>query len=232
MKIFYKALAILLGYGIIIAGFVLFGASLEDDVRILDIVVSCVIYTQLVEFFFFPLIDTSKKAHKEVGMMGIHFVALDTYFVVAIAIIAAGIWRDWSFTQQLLLQLGALLLLVLGRVATLHAGDKVEQVYQNEQKLMTGKQMLIDAMVELMDKVEETNDLAPDLKRRLNDIHESLRFVSPSTSGEMRGQVAQFTSITANIAVMLCDLKRNAPQLEQEINRLERIMTRIKQIRN
>lgn len=232
MKIFYKALAILLGYGIIIAGFVLFGASLDDDVRILDIVVSCIVFTQLVEFFFFPLIDISKKAHKEVGMMGIHFTSINTYFVAVAAIMAAGIYWDLSFKLQLLLQLGALLLLVLGRVATLHAGDKVEQVYQNEQILMDGKQMLKNAMAELMDKVAETDGLVPELKDRLTEVQESVRFVSPSASAEARNLIAQFTSTTANIAVMLRDLKLNAPQLEQEIGRLERIMTKIKQIRN
>lgn len=232
MKIFYKALAILLGYGIIIAGFVLFGASLEDDVRILDIVVSCLVFTQLVEFFFFPLIDTSKKAHKEVGMMGIHFTSIGSYFVAVVAIMAAGIYWDLSFTLQLLLQLGALLLLVLGRVATLHAGDKVEQVYQSEQILMDGKLMLKDAMAELMDKVAETDGLTPELKGRLTEVQESVRFVSPSASSEARNLIAQFTSTTANIAVMLRDVKLNAPQLEQEIGRLERIMTKIKQIRN
>ena len=232
MKIFYKALAILLGYGIIIAGFVLFGESLKDEVRILDIVVSCLVFTQLVEFFFFPLIDTSKKAHKEVGMMGIHFTSIDSYFVAVVAIMAAGIYWDLSFTLQLLLQLGALLLLVLGRVATLHAGDKVEQVYQSEQILMDGKLMLKNAMVELMDKVAETNGLVPELKGRLTEVQESVRFVSPSASAEARNLIAQFTSTTTNIAVMLRDVKLNAPQLEQEIGRLERIMTKIKQIRN
>ena len=161
MKIFYKALAILLGYGIIIAGFILFGATLKDEVRILDIVVSCVMFTQIAEFFFFPLIDTNKKAHEEVGMIGIHFAAVDTYFVVAIAIIAAGIYWNLSFTLQLLLQLGALFLLVLGRVATLHSGDKVEQVYKSEQILMNEKQLLKDTMEDLMDKVAETEGLTP-----------------------------------------------------------------------
>ena len=229
MKIFYKTLAILLGYGIIIAGFILFGASLNDEVRILDIVVSCVMFTQLAEFFFFPLIDTSKKSHKEVGMMGIHFTAIDTYFVVAIAIIAAGIFWNLSFTIQLLLQLGALFLLVLGRVATLHSGDKVEQVYQSEQILMNGKQMLKDAMEDLMGKVAETDSLTPELKHRLNEILASVRFVSPSANAEARELVAQFTKVATNITIILNDLELNAPQLEQEICRLERIIIKIKQ---
>lgn len=232
MKIFYKALAILLGYGIIIAGFILFGATLKDEVRILDIVVSCVMFTQIAEFFFFPLIDTNKKAHKEVGMIGIHFAAIDTYFVVAIAIIAAGIYWNLSFTLQLLLQLGALFLLVLGRVATLHSGDKVEQVYKSEQILMNEKQLLKDTMEDLMDKVAETDGLTPELKHRLNEVQESVRFVSPSASGEARELVAQFTSVATNIAIILNNLKLNAPQLEHEICSLERIMKKIKEIRN
>ena len=57
MKTFYKILTVLIGYGLIVASFILLFTWLPDDIRILDIVVTSIIYTQLVEFLFFPLID-------------------------------------------------------------------------------------------------------------------------------------------------------------------------------
>ena len=40
MKTFYKILTVLIGYGLIVASFILLSAWLPDDIRILDIVVS------------------------------------------------------------------------------------------------------------------------------------------------------------------------------------------------
>ena len=68
-KSFYNVLAILLGYGLIIASFIIFGESLDTNIKILDIVVSCFIFTQFTQFSLFPMINFSDSAHKEVGMM-------------------------------------------------------------------------------------------------------------------------------------------------------------------
>ena len=76
MKNIYRLLAILLGYGIIIASFIIFGESLDDKIKILDIIVSCLVYTLFIQFLIFPLVNLNKSAHKEVGMMGFQFTLL------------------------------------------------------------------------------------------------------------------------------------------------------------
>ena len=47
----------LIGYGLIIGGFLLFGDFLPEDVMYLDMVVSCLIFTQLPVLLYFPLIN-------------------------------------------------------------------------------------------------------------------------------------------------------------------------------
>ena len=54
-KNIFHILAILLGYGLIISGFFVLGATLEDNIKLLDIFMSCLIFTQFVEFTLFPL---------------------------------------------------------------------------------------------------------------------------------------------------------------------------------
>lgn len=49
-KNIFHILAILLGYGLIISGFFVLGATLEDNIKLLDIFMSCLIFTQFVEF--------------------------------------------------------------------------------------------------------------------------------------------------------------------------------------
>ena len=75
-KTFFSIATILLGYGLIIGGFTLFGKSLENEIKILDIVVSCLLFTTTVRFYFFPWIDTTNAAHKEAGTLGIRFIVM------------------------------------------------------------------------------------------------------------------------------------------------------------
>ena len=63
-KRFYNILAILLGYGLIIGGFLVFGDSLEDKVKILDIIVSCLIFTQFVQFSLVAGVDFVESSHR------------------------------------------------------------------------------------------------------------------------------------------------------------------------
>lgn len=232
MKTFYKILAILLGYGLIIAGFIVFGELLPDDVRVLDIIVTCLMFTQLVEFFFFPLIDTGRPAHKEVGMLGIHLAALNTYFGGAIVVMAAGIYWHLPFSWQLLMQLAALLILVLGRVFTLHAGDKVEQVYQREEQLRDGKAMLKMTMESVVDKAACCRSLSPDLLARLQALQDDIRFVTPSTSTEARSLESRFMRQADTVIALLRALQPDEQRLADEIAQLELLLSKRKSLFN
>lgn len=228
MKTFYKILAILIGYSLIVSSFILLFTWLPDDIRILDIVVTSIIYTQLVEFLFFPLIDLEKKAHKEVGMMGIHLAAINTYAGVAIVIMAVGMIWELSFTWQLLLQLGALLILIIGRVATLHSGEKVEAVYHQEQVLRGGKQQLKAAAESMMDAIARSSELSPVLVSRITQLTEDIRYMTPSTNHEALNLELQFTRLSDDLKVMLRQSPQNNDQITETVSQLEYILTKRK----
>lgn len=228
MKTFYKILTVLIGYGLIVASFILLFTWLPDDIRILDIVVTSIIYTQLVEFLFFPLIDLEKKAHKEVGMMGIHLAAINTYAGVAIVIMAVGMIWELSFTWQILLQLGALLILIIGRVATLHSGEKVEAVYEKEQVLRGGKQQLKAAAESMMDAIARSSELSPVLVSRITQLTEDIRYITPSTNNEALNLELQFTRLSDDLKVMLRQSPQNNDQIAETVGQLEYILAKRK----
>lgn len=227
-KRFYNMLAILLGYGLIIGGFFVFGESLEDKVKILDIIVSCLIFTQFVEFSLFPLINFGDSSHKEVGMMGIHIYVLNFCCLVSIGIMVYGIIYHIPFKYQLMGQLIVLFILIVGRVATLHAGEKVQQIHRKEQTIISGKLSLRSIMDDFIDEIAMVKDLDPIAKQKLINIHESMRFLSPSSNSEALKFDSQFSQSVEDLKILMKNTHLNKEKILEETEHLERILSRRK----
>lgn len=231
-KSFYNVLAILLGYGLIIASFIIFGESLDTNIKILDIVVSCFIFTQFTQFSLFPMINFSDSAHKEVGMMGMHWVTLIFTSILAISLMIAGIIWKLSFTLQLIGQLCILFLLLIGRYTTLHTGEKIREIHQKEQVSLFGKKQLKEAMNDFIDKLPCIQDIDMAAKRRLISVHEEIRFITPSANAEALKYDDQFIQTLHEIEVLARDCKLNQNKISEKIDQLERILSRRKNIYN
>lgn len=227
-KRFYNILAILLGYGLIIGGFLVFGESLENKVKILDIIVSCLIFTQFVQFTLFSLINFRDSSHKEVGMMGIHFFVLNFCCIISIGIMLYGIIYHIPFKFQLISQLVVLFILLVGRVATLHAGEKVQQIHRKEQVIMHGKLSLKSVMDDFMDDIAIVKNLNPIAKQKLQNIHESMRFLSPSSNSEALRLDEQFSQSVEDLKILMRNTNLNQEKILEEIEHLERIFSRRK----
>ena len=227
-KQFYKILAAIIGYGVIVGGYVLFDTFFEKKILILDIIVSCLAFTQILQLFFYQLVNTERPAQKEVGMMGLHFFFLYIYFLGALTIIIIGIVYKLSFQIQLLLQLAILFLLISGRFITLYSGEKVERVYDKEQGLLQGKKKLSALIEELMDCVYTTQNLDSNIKKRMEIIADEIRFFSPSTTS---GAYAFDLRIAKRIECIKTMLKNNdfdKDQISGEVVQLERELAKRK----
>lgn len=227
-KRFYSILAALLVYGLIIGGFIVFGESLDNKVKVLDVIVSCMIATQFVEYAIFPLVNLNNSAHKEIGMMGIHMASLNMCCTLSLALMIAGIAYDVPFKYQLIGQLAILLILILGRIAILHSGEKVEQIHKKETHTLAGKQSLRRSMDDLMDQVQLAKDVEEAERTRLTKIHESLRYITPSAHEEACHFDQQILQSLDNISVMVHDAKVNKHRIGEEIDRLEIFLARRK----
>lgn len=229
IKKVYSILALLLGYGLIIGGFVIFGAALDDKVRVLDIIAACLIFTQFVLFSVFPLVNLNDSSHKEVGMLGIHISSVNLCCILSLAIIVFGILLDIPFIFQLFGQLGVLFFLLLGRIATLRAGEKVAQIHTKETRTLAGKKTLRMAMDDFMDSLATEKNIDEADKKRLEAIHESLRYLSPSANPEAMTYDEKFLQTLGDLTVMMRDSYHNKARITEEIGVLERTLLRRKQ---
>lgn len=227
-KKIYRALAILLGYGLIIACFILFGQSLEKNVRILDIIITCLVFTQFAMFTIFPLINLNNPVQKEVGMLGIHLVTINIFSLLALGWMICGMLLQIPFKYQLIGQLVILFVLFIGRYATFRSGEKVQQIYEKEQNVMEGKVSLRIVMDNLMDYMATVKDLDSSILQRLQSLHEAIRFITPSDSNEAKNFDGQFVQSVEDLKVLVRNTSMNKERIEEEVGRLERILARRK----
>lgn len=226
MKRYLQLLSFLLGYGIIIAGFCLLGQSLESEIRVLDIIVSIVLFTYCGYFLLRPLIDLGDRAQKGVGMLGIKLMTMNIVGCLSIAVMVLGAIYEMAFKYQLFSQCVVLFILVGGVMSALHVGEKVQRVHEKEETLVTNKIMLKDCMDSLMDNVIDMN-VTPEIKERLNSINESLRFVSPSNKMEAVKLDTDFINQVSTLQIMLRSTS-DLESLKMEVTKLEQILNKRK----
>ena len=230
-KHIYRLLAIFLGYGLIICGFFVFGENLQKETKYLDIFMSCLIFTQFVEFTLFPLVNLSERAHKEIGMMGLHLLSVNLCCILSIAVMALGIGYEWAFKAQLIAQLGIIFIALIGRLATLHAGEKVEECYVKEQKQVMGRQMLRSTMDMLVEDAIQAKSLDAKTRNRIQEISEEIRFITPSALTEAQELDQQFCLLAETLRVMMRDVAINQGQIAEETERLNRILEKRRNVR-
>ena len=227
-KKIYRTLAILLGYGLIIACFILFGQSLEVNIKILDIIITCLVFTQFALFTVFPLINLSDPGQKEVGMLGIHLATINIFSLLALGWMVCGILFQIPFKYQLIGQLFILLILFIGRYATFRSGEKVQQIFEKEQNIKEGKVSLQLVMDDFVDYIACIKDLNPSITKRLQSVHESMRYITPSANVEAKNLDEQFVQSVEDLKIMMRNTLMNKDKIEEEIGHLERILSRRK----
>lgn len=221
----YKILALLLGYGLIIAAFILLvGGLVSNDVLTLDIVVSCILYTLYALFSFFPLVNTKDSSHKEVGMLGPHMFFLTICTVLSIGLMICGIIWPIPFTYQLLGQLAVLLIALLGRSAALQSGDKVKEIHHLEQAQKQGRDSLKSQMLMFMEEVYSSKRLDAQTVERLKKIQEDTRFVTPSLAPEAQALEYQFMQSVQDLRVLMYQQPLDMVQINDKIASIERTL--------
>ena len=224
-RIVYKVLALLLGYCLIIADFILMaGGVVSNDVLTLDIIVSCLIYTVYAVASFFPLINTKDSSHKEVGMLGINMFFLSVCTVLSIGLMICGIIWQIPFTYQLLGQLAIVLIDLVGRGASLQSGEKVKEIHQLEQAKKQGRDSLKTQMLMFMEEVYSSKRLDPQTVGRLEKLQQETRFVTPSLSPEAQALEYQFMQSVQDLRVMMYQQPLDMMQINDKIASLERML--------
>lgn len=227
--LFFKLFVTLLGYGLIIGGFIVFGESIPEDVRYLDMVVTCLLYTQLPLLFFFPLINYKDESHKEVGSMGIQMYGFALYTIAAILVIILGLVFEWSFKIQLFIQIGIFFLLILSILASLFASSKVSDRHQVESKMVRDRAMFKMKIAELMDEVVVAGNAIPlSIRQSLEAINDTATYLVPSSKPEASMLEDKCTDLIDEITVLLRNVDLNQEQIAEKIKRLELTLSKRK----
>ena len=217
-------IALLGGEAIIIAAFLLFRGSLATDILVLNIVVSSVIYGLLFLDILVPWINLNDKQGKKVGSLGVRWLFTWLYAIAAIAVMLVGnLACEWSFALQIIIHCVLLFFLILGLVASLHSGDKVQEVYQQETFNRNGINEMKTAIRDLKDKMNDLPNLPEYFIRKINTLEDSLRFISPTENAEAHGLEQQFIRVINDIAFAISNYSMNEEAIGSNLKKAERI---------
>ncbi|AGY54593.1 hypothetical protein BRDCF_p1966 [Bacteroidales bacterium CF] len=212
------------GEAIIIAAFILFRGSLAPDVLVLNIVVSSVIYGLFFLDILVPWINLNDKQGKKVGSLGVRWLFTWLYAIAAIAVMLVGnLACEWSFALQIIIHCVLLFFLILGLVASLHSGDKVQEVYQQETFNRNGINEMKTAIRDLKDKMNDLPNLPEYFIRKINTLEDSLRFISPTENAEAHGLEQQFIRVINDIAFAISNYSMNEEAIGSNLKKAERI---------
>lgn len=224
-------IALLGGEAIIIAAFILFRGNLSDNILVLNIVVSSIIYGLFFVDILVPWINLGDKSQKKIGSLGVRWFFTWFYAITAIAVIILGnSVYEWRFSLQIIIHCSLIFLFLLGLIAALHSSDKVEEVYQQETFNRNGINEMKNSMRSLKDKMNDFPNLPENFINRINALEEDLRFISPANNQETSDMEHSFTKTISDISFAIPNFSMNEEAIESNLKKLERIYQNRKSI--
>ena len=213
---------ILAGEALIIAAFLLWG-KYEQNVMILNIVATSVVFALLGFDFLFPWFDLKERSQKRIGSISVWWFAATIYSIAALAVVF--LWSStWPFSLLLIVHLALLLLLVLGLIASMGVADTVETVFVEQQAQRAGVDDMKRAARKLQAKVECcVEPISPDHKGRINELVENLRFVTPANVDEAVELEREFVEVVSRLALRFDEYSLNQQTIERELREAEGI---------
>jgi len=224
-------LLLLFGEAIIIAAFVLFRGETPTNIFVLNIVVSSLVYGLFFCNFRVPWIDLQDKTQKQIGELGISWLATWLYAIFAVGIIVTGYFMpELTFTIQLIIHAVLLFFFFMWMLLARHSSDKVAEVYHQETQQRSRINEMKIAMRNLKDKISDSANLPESFTNRINSLEEGLRFISPSNKDEAYSLENQFSKIINDISYAISNFSMNEEAIESNLKKLERIYQNRKNI--
>ena len=178
MKNIKPYLILFIGEILLITSFFHFGKNLNENVLVLNICVSSIIYLLIFSSFLFPLLDFKDKTQSTVASLGINWLITLTYTISALVLMlffSLPKSQEFKIETQILIHFILLFLLLIGGFISNKASDKVTEVF-HEQNAQRSKLIEIQKVSKnAISRIELMNGISPELKFRLNNISEDLR---------------------------------------------------------
>ena len=224
-------LLLLFGEALIIAAFIIFRGETADNIFILNIIVSSVIYASFFVDILVPWIDFSDKSQRQIGSLGLRWFFVFFYAILAIAtMICCNRVYNLPFATQLIIHGILFFLLLLGLLGAIHSGDKVKRVYEQDTENRSRLIEMKDAMRNLKNRMNHIDGLPGAFTRQIDALEEDLRFISPSNNQEAHELETAFVKIINDIGFAVSDFSMNQEKIESDLKKIERIYQNRKNI--
>lgn len=224
-------IALLLGEAIIIAAFIMFRGETTDNILVLNILVTTIIYCLFFIDILIPWIEIQSKSQNKIGSLGIRWFFTWIYAVFAIAVIVvSNTVYHLNFETQLIIHGTLLLLLLVGFVAVSQTTDKIDEIYTEEHVNQIGIGEMKMAIYRLKERMIETTGLPANFINRINGFEEKTRFLSPCDQKEALILEQQITEIINALSFAITEYELNEEAIEKNLKKCESIYQKRKQI--
>lgn len=210
--------------------------ALTDGVRVLDFLVVSVVYCLWVYNIITPLVNLKDPAHRQVGGLGIRWMAVAIYSALALLLVLGNLIYSWSgngpgmsFAVQAVIQ-GILLFILLGGLLSARGSEqKTAEVYQKEQRHQQGKQDVRAALSSLLYEIQETPDVPHEIKDRVKGMVDETRYITPSSSAEALDIDSRIIGACEILRSALYDYEINKASIQARVEQIERDLRRRRQ---
>lgn len=241
-KTVYAIIAAALGEAIVIALNIIFRGDLPQDILILNIVVSTLIYMSSAWVYFIKLDRSDDKVGTWVGTLGVNLWGFNLYSLLAlIALLAMNlhvIVDQYSNTYpvdikyQFLVHGILLLFLVTTRFFSKTVEGQVKNVYEKEEALKSGLGDMKSATKRLQDAIFVCEDVSPEIRKMIDSIQTDIRYLSPVKSREAKDIEEDFVAKVNALIPAFTNYKMNADSISKQIILLSHIVDNRKKIYN
>lgn len=222
---------VLFGAVLIVICYMIFGDTLPTDVKVLDIIVTCLIYSQAAYFIIFPLVNLQDPAKKDVGTLGLRLYVLQLLAIAAIAVMLSGRLFDMTFKYQLIAHLIILFFFLIGAYSIVVTGSKVEEVYAQEKEKSNAKMQLRYAAEEAYSVISTITGAEPQVVEQMKSISENVRYMLPPDNDHKKAVYLQLTYRIEDIRVMAREYSRHKESIAQTIEQIKVLYDRYQRMR-
>ncbi|MDE7414520.1 MAG: hypothetical protein K2N05_12145 [Muribaculaceae bacterium] len=209
---------------------------LTDETRVLDFIVVSVIYGLWVYNIITPLVNLSDPARRQVGGLGIRWVAVGIYSVLALLLVLGNLIYSWSgndpgmsFAIQAVIQ-GVLLFVLLGGLLSARGSEqKTAEIHEKEQLHKQGKQDVRAALSGLLFEMQETPGIPHEINERVKGMVDEVRYITPSSSAEALDIDSRIIGGCEILRSALYDYDINKVSIQARVEQIERDVQRRKQ---
>lgn len=219
------------GCALIIAGFILFGKRQPEDVRILDTVVSYLLFTQCMAFGVVPWMRAGSDDNPRASSLGLQICTVAFSTIFALAIMITGAFAKWQFKYQLISQLAVLFFTICGYVWVLSASGKTKAVYDREQAKLGRRELLDRQFGEVINAAAAVGMPDNGSMRQLRELRESLRYLTPSSAPEAAAAERRIFDSLKELRSTIGSCADDEQMMAQSVASLARLMAIRKELR-